>query len=191
MVFDSSSKRVSGSATPARPAIATRWMIAFVEPPIAMSARIALSKAWAVRIWDGLGPPASAISTARRPAISAIARRRESDAGIAALPGSVIPSASTTEAIVEAVPITMQCPLERDMQDSTSHISSSVRRPARRSAQRRQASVPEPSSSARHLPLSMGPPVTMTTGMSAEAAPISMAGVVLSQPDSSTAASSG
>jgi hypothetical protein len=92
---------------------------------------------------------------------------------------------------VEAVPITMQWPLERDMHDSASQSSSSVSRPARRSAQSRQASVPEPSSSARHLPLSMGPPVTMTAGMSAEAAPMSIAGVVLSQPDRSTAASSG
>jgi len=166
-------------------------MTALVEPPIAMSARIALSKACAVRICEGLGPPASAISTARRPAISAIASRRESDAGIAALPGRVMPSASTTDAIVDAVPITMQWPLERDMHDSASQSSSSVSRPARRSAQRRQASVPEPSSSARHLPLSIGPPVTMTAGISADAAPISIAGVVLSQPDRSTAASSG
>ena len=87
--------------------------------------------------------------------------------------------------------MTMQCPLERDIQDSASQSSSSVRRPARRSAQSRHASVPEPSSSARHLPLSIGPPVTMTAGMSADAAPISIAGVVLSHPDSSTAASSG
>src|SRR5256885_16358981 len=81
VVFESSSKRVSGSGTPTRPAIATRWMIALVEPPMAMSARMALSKACAVRICEGLGPPAIAISTARRPAISAIASRRESDAG--------------------------------------------------------------------------------------------------------------
>src|SRR2546430_8645845 len=62
------------------------------------------------------------------------------------------------------------------MHDSASHSSSSVSRPARRSAQSRQASVPEPSSSVRHLPLSMGPPVTMMAGTSAEAAPMSMAG---------------
>src|SRR6266545_3307061 len=37
----------------------------------------------------------------------------------------------------------------------------------------------------------MGPPVTMTAGTSAEAAPISMAGVVLSQPERSTTASRG
>ena len=93
--------------------------------------------------------------------------------------------------MVEAVPITMQWPGERDMHDSASLHSSSVSRPARRSAHSRQPSVPEPSSSWRQLPRSIGPPVTMTAGTSAEAAPISMAGVVLSQPDSSTTASSG
>src|SRR5947199_211545 len=148
---DSSSKRVSGSGTPARPARATRWMIALVEPPIAMSPRIALSKAFAVRISEGRGPPACASSTARRPLSSASARRRESGAGIAALPGSVMPRASAIEAIVDAVPMTMQWPDERDMQDSASQSSSSDIRPARRSAQSRQASVPEPSSSVRHL----------------------------------------
>src|ERR1041384_1234026 len=106
-------------------------MTAFVEPPMAMSVRIALSKAAGVRMSLGLGAPALAISTARRPAISAIARRRESGAGMAALPGNVMPSASAIEAIVEAVPITMQWPDERDMQDSASQNSSSEIWPAR------------------------------------------------------------
>jgi hypothetical protein len=150
-----------------------------------------LSNAAAVRISPGRGPPARAISTARRPLSSASTNRRESGAGMAALPGKVMPRVSAIEAMVDAVPITMQWPLERDMQDSASQSSSSVRRSARRSAHNRQASVPEPSSSARHLPLSIGPPVTRTAGTSAEAAPISIAGVVLSQPDRSTTASSG
>ena len=77
------------------------------------------------------------------------------------------------------------------MHDSASHSSSSVSRPARRSAHSRQRSVPEPSSSVRHLPLSIGPPVTMMAGTSADAAPISIAGVVLSQPERRTTASSG
>ena len=165
--------------------------MALVEPPIAMSARIALSNASAVRISEGRGPPARAISTARRPASSASARRRESAAGIAAFSGSAIPSASASAAIVEAVPITMQWPVERDRQASTSQRSSSLSLPARRSAQSLRASVPEPSSSARQLPRSIGPPVTMSAGTSAEMAPISIAGVVLSQPDSRTTASSG
>jgi hypothetical protein len=131
------------------------------------------------------------MSTARRPASSAIASRRESAAGMAALPGRVMPRASAMEAIVDAVPITMQWPDDRDMHDSASQNSSSVIFPARLSAHSRQPSVPEPSSSVRHLPLSMGPPVTMIAGTSAEAAPMSIAGVVLSQPESSTTASSG
>src|SRR6266480_613587 len=54
------SKRARGSGTWARPARATRWMIALVEPPMAMSLRIALSKACAVRRSEGRGPPACA-----------------------------------------------------------------------------------------------------------------------------------
>ena len=56
----------------------------------------------------------------RRPAIRASRRRRESTAGIAALVGRPMPSASTIDAIVDAVPIVMQWPAERDMHDSAS-----------------------------------------------------------------------
>ena len=51
--------------------------------------------------------------------------------------------------------------------------------------------VPEPSSWPRHLPLSIGPPLTPMVGMSTLAAPIISAGVVLSQPISSTTPSIG
>ena len=77
--------------------------------------------------------------------------RRESAAGMAALPGSAMPSASAIEAIVDAVPITMQCPAEREMHASISQNSSSLSCPARCSAQKRQLSVPEPSSSVSQL----------------------------------------
>jgi hypothetical protein len=110
---------------------------------------------------------------------------------MAALPGRARPSTSAIAAIVEAVPITMQCPLERERQPSTSAITSSVISPARRWAQILRASVPEPSSWLHHTPFSMGPPVTMIAGTSAEAAPISIAGVVLSQAASSTTESIG
>jgi hypothetical protein len=46
--------------------------------------------------------------------------RRESTAGMAALPGSDRPSDSTMQAIVEAVPMVMQWPAERLMQLSAS-----------------------------------------------------------------------
>src|SRR5450830_1014182 len=51
--------------------------------------------------------------------------------------------------------------------------------------------VPEPISLPSSLPLSIGPPLTTIVGMSQLAAPISSAGVVLSQPTSSTTASIG
>ncbi len=51
--------------------------------------------------------------------------------------------------------------------------------------------VPDPMSSPRNLPLSIGPPDTPMVGRSHEAAPISSAGVVLSQPISSTTPSNG
>ena len=77
------------------------------------------------------------------------------------------------------------------MHDSSSQNSSSVSRPARRSAHSRQVSVPEPSCSWPRMPFSMGPPVRRMAGTSAEAAPMSMAGVVLSQPESRITPSSG
>jgi len=52
--------------------------------------------------------------------------RRESAAGIAALVGMPMPSASTIEAIVEAVPMVLQWPAERDMHASASTMSAAV-----------------------------------------------------------------
>jgi hypothetical protein len=49
-------------------------------------------------------------STAQRPLASAARRRSACTAGIAALPGSAMPSASAIDAMVEAVPITAQVP---------------------------------------------------------------------------------
>jgi hypothetical protein len=107
------------------------------------------------------------------------------------LPGSPTPSASTIEAIVEAVPMVMQCPCERFMHASASWNSSSVILPARRSSDIDQVFVPEPISAPRNFPESIGPPETPTVGMSTLAAPMRSAGVVLSQPMSRTTPSSG
>ena len=101
------------------------------------------------------------------------------------------PSASTIEAIVEAVPMVMQCPCERFMQDSASWNSESVIFPARRSSDIDQTLVPEPMSVPRYLPESIGPPDTPIVGISTLAAPIRRDGVVLSQPMRSTTPSSG
>ena len=117
--------------------------------------------------------------------------RRASTAGIAALPGSAMPSASTTQAIVDAVPIVMQCPADRDMHASASMNSAIDILPARTSASNFQTSVPEPMSRPRNLPFSIGPPETTAVGRSQLAAPISNDGVVLSQPHRSTTPSMG
>ena len=102
-----------------------------------------------------------------------------------------MPRASAIDAIVDAVPIVMQCPLERAMQPSAKAHSCSVMRPARRSSSQRHTAVPEPTSVPWYLPDSIGPPVTMIAGRPTLDAAISRPGVVLSQPDSSTTPSSG
>ena len=77
------------------------------------------------------------------------------------------------------------------MQPSISFSSSSVSLPARYRSNSLRPSVPDAMRLPRQLPASIGPPGTMIAGMSALAAPISCAGVVLSQPHSSTTPSSG
>ena len=175
---------------PRRPAMAIRWMTALVDPPMAMSTVMAFSSAARVMMRDGRRSSRT-ISTMRRPLISAMARRRESGAGTLAQPGRVMPSASAWLVMVEAVPITVQWPALRAMHPSISHHSSSVRRPVRKRSKSLRPSVPEPRRWSRHWPASIGPPGTMMAGMSALAAPMSCAGVVLSQPHSSTTPSSG
>jgi hypothetical protein len=108
-------------------------MIAFVEPEMACSARMAFSSASRVTTSEGRRSRSTS-STICRPAASARWARRESTAGMAAPPGSVSPSASVTQAIVDAVPIVMQCPFERDMESSISVNSCSLMRPARSSS---------------------------------------------------------
>jgi hypothetical protein len=102
-----------------------------------------------------------------------------------------MPSASAMLFMVEAVPITMQCPGERDMQASASMKSARVISPALTSSAKRQTSVPEPMSLPRNLPFSIGPPDSTIAGTSQDAAPMSRAGVVLSQPVISTTPSTG
>src|SRR5258706_13378895 len=102
-----------------------------------------------------------------------------------------MPSASTMLAMVEAVPMVMQWPAERDMQASASMKSASDILPARTSSLNDHTLVPEPMSWPRNLPLSMGPPETPIVGRSQLAAPMSNAGVVLSQPNSRTTPSIG
>src|SRR5215831_15712661 len=95
------------------------------------------------------------------------------------------------QAIVEAVPIVIQCPAERLIQDSASRNSLSAIAPERTSSLNLQTLVPEPISSPLYLPLSIGPPETRIVGRSQLAAPIKRAGVVLSHPASRTTPSIG
>src|SRR5690242_5938744 len=102
-----------------------------------------------------------------------------------------MPRDSTTHAIVDAVPIVIQCPAERLMQASASMKSPMLITPQRTSSLNFQTFVPEPISWPRNFPLSIGPPETINDGRSQLAAPIRSAGVVLSQPASSTTPSIG
>ena len=114
-----------------------------------------------------------------------------STAGMAALPESAMPSASVMLAIVEAVPMVLHEPGERLIAASASRKSSRLIVPAFTASDICQSAVPEPTRSPRNQPFSIGPPETRIAGMSTLAAPIRSAGVVLSQPASSTTPSSG
>lgn len=80
----------------------------FVEPPIAALTMMAFSKDLLVRMSEGFRSSWT-ISTIRLPDNCAITLRRESAAGMAALCGNDSPN-SIMQAMVEAVPITAQCP---------------------------------------------------------------------------------
>ena len=95
------------------------------------------------------------------------------------------------QAIVEAVPIVLQVPAEREWPASAAMKSCIEISPALTCSCSCQTAVPEPMFLPFSLPLSIGPPVTTMVGRSTLAAPISSAGVVLSQPTSSTTASIG
>ena len=131
------------------------------------------------------------MSTTRRPVSAAMRPWRESAAGIDAAPGKVKPSASAADVIVDAVPMVMQCPGERAMPSSISSHCSSVMFPARFSAQYFHTSEPLPNGLSRQLPRSIGPAGMKMAGRFMLMAPISIAGVVLSQPPMSTAPSTG
>jgi hypothetical protein len=98
---------------------------------------------------------------------------------------------SSMLAMVEAVPMVMQCPLERCMQDSAAVNSSCAILPARTSSDICHTPVPEPTILPRKWPDNIGPPEMPMVGMSQLAAPMISEGVVLSQPISNTTPSIG
>ena len=89
-------------------------------------------------------------------------------------------------AIVDAVPMVMQCPFERCMQDSAAVNSSCAILPPRTSSDICHTPVPEPICLPRKCPTTSARRRCRWSGMSQLAAPISSDGVVLSQPMSST-----
>ena len=131
------------------------------------------------------------ISTMRSPQAEAMRGWPESAAGIEDAPVKVKPMASTIDVIVEAVPMVLHVPMERVMRLSRSTQSASVIVPARRSSQYFLVWVPAPVFWPRHWPFDIGPAGQKIAGMFIEIAPISSAGVDLSQPPSSTAPSTG
>ena len=89
--------------------MAVRWMIVLVDPPSAISTVSAFSNASLVRIRSGvIGSHAS--SAARRPVATALRSRSALPEVGEAPPGSISPTVSATQAMVEAEPITMQVP---------------------------------------------------------------------------------
>src|SRR4051812_40726623 len=175
---------------PSRPAMAVRCTMALVEPPTAISTRMAFSTDFSVMTWRGV-MRLSISCTAALPVSSAATSRSACTAGIAAVPGSDMPSASVRQAIVEAVPITAQVPAVTESRPSTVSISSESTEPARYLAQKPRQSVQAPSRWPLGRPVDIGPVTSWMAGSPAEAAPISWAGTVLSQPPISTAASMG
>ena len=144
------------------------------------------------RVMTVLGRRSAATrSTTSRPVAWDLSSSAASGAGVPAVPGSVMPRASATHAIVDAVPIVLQWPLLRIMADSEARNSCADRFPARTSSLSCHTPVPQPSGWPRKVPLSIGPPGTTTAGRSTDAAAMSSAGIVLSQPPSSTTPSIG
>ncbi len=187
---ESASKRSRSKGIPARRAMASRWITALVEPPSASTTLTAFSRLAGRRKREGRRS-SQTISTMRRPTSLAMRAWAESAAGIEEAPGSENPIASTAAVMVLAVPIVMQVPKLRAIPSSSSCQALSGKRPARRSSQYFHTSEPEPSTSPRQKPRSMGPAGRKRAGRSTLSAPIRRAGVVLSQPPISTSPSRG
>ena len=188
---ESSWKRSSVSGTPTRPASASRWTTAFVaaadrhqhgdrvverlgrEDP---GGRRALA-----RELDGAGARCLGRANAGR------RRRPESTpcrAGTSRAPRPATPSSTPSPSRCSGRSRAWPPPRAR----RTRPRSSGPRAARRRSATGR---CPRRAAGRGTRPACDGPPVIMIAGTSALAAPISCAGIVLSQPPSSTTASSG
>src|SRR5262249_31454018 len=130
-----------------RLAFAVRWMRPLVEPPIACSTTWAFLNEDGVSNSLGRGPLALAIAAATRPLASAERKRSACGAGMVALIGSDHPSASAMQAMVEAVPITMQVPTDGASLLFTASISASSIPPSRDFAHSLRQAVQAPNTS--------------------------------------------
>src|SRR5258708_31622313 len=108
----------------------------WVDPPIACSTPCAFLNAAGVSNSLGRGPFALAISAATLPLASAERKRSACGAGIVALIGSDRPSDSVMQAMVEAVPLTMQGPTPGASQPLTASLAAPSVSPARNLAHR-------------------------------------------------------
>ena len=111
-----------------------------MEPPSAITTVMAFSKASMVMIWRAVMPSRS-ISTTASPERCANPSRRRSTAGGAAEPGSDMPSASPTAAIVLAVYMPPQAPSPGQMARSIRSTCSRVILPARHAPTASKASM--------------------------------------------------
>src|SRR4029077_1172603 len=98
-------------------AIATMWIGQFEDAPSAAAATTAFSNACFVMMSDGRRFSCT-MPTIRLPVSYATQPRSRYGAGIAAQPGSDIPSASASEIIDGAVPIVFQCPTDGADEDT-------------------------------------------------------------------------
>ncbi len=155
-----------------------------MEPPSAITTAMAFSNASRVMTWRAVMPCRS-ISTTACPERCAKPSRRRSTAGGAAEPGSDIPSASPTEAIVLAVYMPPQAPSPGQMARSIRSTSSRVIFPARQAPTASNASMMVTSWPSTE-PGIVEPAYRKTEARSRRAAAISMPGRDLSQPASST-----
>ena len=133
--------------------------------------------------------------TMRSPQLVAMRVCAESIAGMLLAPGSERPSASTMAVMVEAVPMVLQVPGARVIRASSDVISAVSMCPALYSSQNMRVWVPAPM--LRVTPFctcrsfSIGPAGQNSAGMPMLMAPITVPGVVLSQPPISTTPSQG
>ena len=113
----------SGTSMPRRPAIAVRCSDRVGRPAEREQDTQRVFHGGSVMIWRRRERASGPSRTAAAPVASAARRRSACTAGMAAVPGSMMPSASAMQAIVLAVPMTAQVPAVVARRPSTSSIS--------------------------------------------------------------------